>query len=118
MNDSSIAHFSQYCKQTFHLQARAWRLKKFRKKPESDVGGVVILGGKPGFAEAELPLTEYEGPKTQPPDWWKEFSIRREQNTGITCRDTMLLRRKLLGPDRSPRDKAELARAIEKWKRK
>lgn len=34
MNELNLAHFSHYCNDKFHLQAKARRLKEFRKEPQ------------------------------------------------------------------------------------
>ncbi len=60
--------------------------------------------------------TEYEGDKTQPPGWWREFWGRHEANTGMTREDTMLMLQRLLGPNWAPRSAEELADAVRRLK--
>jgi hypothetical protein len=44
---------------------------------EADYVGSLVVGG-----ESSRP-TEYDGPKTQPADWWEVFWKRFEDNTGF-----------------------------------
>ena len=44
---------------------------------EADYVGSLVVGG-----ESFRP-TEYDGPKTQPADWWEVFWNRFEDNTGF-----------------------------------
>lgn len=82
----------------------AGRIEKVYRHADH-VGSLVTQGytGRP---------TEYEGDKTEPPGWWREFWARHEASTGMTREDTMLLLRRLLGPDWSPRTREELAEAV------
>jgi hypothetical protein len=43
---------------------------------QSDYVGSLVTEGETGR------ITEYEGPKVEPPDWWDKFWERHEQNTG------------------------------------
>jgi hypothetical protein len=69
------------------------------------VGSLVVEGhtGRP---------TEHDGPKVEPPGWWREFWTTHEKNTGMTADDTMRMLRKLYGPNWAPRDEKELSSAI------
>lgn len=44
-------------------------------------------------------ITEYDGPKVQPEDWWENFWERHEENTGDTREEAIEKLRKLLGRD-------------------
>tara|TARA_R110002096_G_scaffold233764_4_gene423889 strand:- start:557 stop:2107 length:1551 start_codon:yes stop_codon:yes gene_type:complete len=44
-------------------------------------------------------ITEYDGPKVEPADWWKQFWTRHEENTGDTKEEAIAKLRKLLGED-------------------
>ena len=44
-------------------------------------------------------VTEYDGPKVQPADWWEQFWTRHEENTGDTREVAIQKLRKLLGED-------------------
>ncbi len=44
-------------------------------------------------------VTEYDGPKIQPADWWEKFWKRHEENTGDTREEAIKKLRKLLGDD-------------------
>ncbi len=74
------------------------------------VGSLVVAGatGRP---------TEYEGDKGEPPSWWTAFWDRHEKNTGMTRSDTMILLRKLFGPNWQARSEEEMVQAIEKLKK-
>jgi len=43
--------------------------------------------------------TEYDGPKTQPGDWWARFWQRHYENTGMTPEQTMEHLDEVLGPE-------------------
>lgn len=53
--------------------------------------GSLVVAGDTGR------ITEYEGPKVQPADWWQEFWKRHEKNTGDSKEVAMEKLRKLLG---------------------
>ena len=50
-----------------------------------------MTGGKTGR------VTEYEGAKVQPTDWWEDFWERYEASTGIERHEAIVRLRKLLG---------------------
>lgn len=43
MNELNLAHFSHYCNEKFHLQAKARGLKEFRKKPQIPMGTLFLF---------------------------------------------------------------------------
>lgn len=51
--------------------------------------GSLVTAGETGR------VTEYDGDKTEPPDWWQKFWQRNQQNTGLT-RDQVLWQMKVL----------------------
>lgn len=53
--------------------------------------------------------TEYDGPKTQPPDWWEQFWKRYEADTGHTRADVLAAVRRNRGEDWFPRNEQVLA---------
>src|SRR5579872_6219346 len=53
--------------------------------------------------------TEYDGPKTQPPDWWEQFWKRYEADTGHTRADVVAAVRRQRGEDWFPRTEQVLA---------
>lgn len=59
----------------------------------SDYVGSLVTDGETGR------VTEYEGCKVQPPDWWEKFWQRHEQNTGDDRWTANAKLRKLLGKD-------------------
>jgi hypothetical protein len=60
LDDLNLAHFSRYCNDTFHLQAKARRLKEFRKEPQIPMATVFLLMvgglalGKRSFHQIDL----------------------------------------------------------------
>ncbi len=74
----------------------------------ADYVGSLVTEGRTGRP------TEYEGEKSQPPGWWRDFWSRHELNTGMTREDTMRMLRRLLGPGWTPRTSEELAEAVGK----
>jgi len=76
----------------------------------ADYVGSLVTEGRTGRP------TGYEGDKTQPPGWWREFWSRHELNTGLTRADTMQMLRRILGPDWTPRSAEELADAVGRLK--
>lgn len=44
-------------------------------------------------------VTEYDGPKIEPADWWEQFWKRHEENTGDSREEAIRKLRKLLGDD-------------------
>jgi hypothetical protein len=57
----------------------------------SDYVGSLVTEGETGR------VTEYEGVKVQPRDWWEQFWKRHEQNTGDSREEAIAKLRKLLG---------------------
>lgn len=55
--------------------------------------GSLVTGGQTGR------VTEYEGVKVQPADWWENFWQRHEQNTGDSREEALRKLRELLGPN-------------------
>lgn len=53
--------------------------------------------------------TEYDGPKTQPPDWWEQFWKRYEADTGHTRADVVAAVRRQRGDDWFPPTEQVLA---------
>jgi len=60
---------------------------------EADFVGSLVTDGDTGR------VTEYDGPKVQPDDWWEEFWKRHEANTGDSRDEAIRKLRKLLGDD-------------------
>lgn len=58
---------------------------------QSDSVGSLVTDGDTGR------VTEYYGSKVQPADWWQQFWIRHEQNTGDNREEAIRKLRKLLG---------------------
>jgi hypothetical protein len=58
---------------------------------QADAVGSLVTEGETGR------ITEYSGPKIQPPGWWAEFWKRYEQNTGKTRQQAIEELRKLRG---------------------
>jgi hypothetical protein len=65
---------------------------------QADYVGSLVVDGDTGRP------TEYDGPKNEPSDWWDTFWKRHRDNTGMTPPDTMLLLRRLFGPNWKPRE--------------
>lgn len=53
-------------------------------------------------------ITEYDGPKVEPADWWAEFWKRHQENTGDTPEEAIRKLRKLLGEDYLTRPVSEV----------
>jgi hypothetical protein len=68
----------------------------------SDYVGSLVTEGRTGR------VTEYDGCKVQPADWWQKFWQRHYENTGDTREEAMAKLRKLLGPDYSHRPVCDL----------
>ena len=64
--------------------------------------GSLVTGGETGR------ITEYEGVKVQPADWWEQFWKRHEKNTGDGREIALAKLRKLLGEDTLNRPVSEL----------
>ncbi len=64
--------------------------------------GSLVTGGQTGR------ITEYEGVKVQPADWWQQFWKRHEQNTGDSREVALAKLRKLIGDDYLNRPVSEL----------
>ncbi len=60
---------------------------------QSDSVGSLVVGGETGR------VTEYEGSKVQPRDWWQRFWERHERNTGDSREVAIQKLRRLLGTD-------------------
>jgi hypothetical protein len=58
---------------------------------QSEDAGSLVTGGKTGR------VTEYEGAKVQPTDWWEDFWERYEASTGIGRHEAIVRLRQLLG---------------------
>ncbi len=58
---------------------------------QSEDAGSLVTGGKTGR------VTEYEGAKVQPTDWWEDFWERYEASTGIGRHEAIQRLRQLLG---------------------
>ena len=58
---------------------------------KSDYVGSLVTAGRTGR------VTEYEGAKVQPADWWEEFWQRHEQDTGDSREETIARLAELLG---------------------
>jgi len=56
--------------------------------------------------------TEYDGNKTEPPDWWDSFWKRYQKNTGQSREDAIKMLRRLYGPNWMPRTRDELIKAV------
>lgn len=75
---------------------------------EADFVGSLVTDGERGR------LTEYDGPKEQPEDWWAQFWVRHEANTGDPPAEARRKLRQLLGNDyrTQPVDEAYLTRLL------
>ena len=60
---------------------------------KSDYVGSLVTAGHTGR------VTEYDGAKIQPADWWEKFWIRHQKNTGDTPAEAIRKLRELLGED-------------------
>lgn len=60
---------------------------------QSDYVGSLVTEGETGR------VTEYEGIKVQPPNWWADFWARHEANTGDTREEAITKLHELLGLD-------------------
>lgn len=69
---------------------------------QSDSVGSLVTEGDTGR------LTEYYGPKIQPPDWWEQFWRRHELNTGDTREEAIRKLRQLLGQNYMQRPVSDL----------
>ncbi|OYT72638.1 MAG: hypothetical protein CFK52_04270 [Chloracidobacterium sp. CP2_5A] len=58
---------------------------------QSEYAGSLVTGGETGR------VTEYDGVKVQPTDWWEDFWQRYEANTGISRYEAIQRLRQLLG---------------------
>jgi hypothetical protein len=68
----------------------------------SEYVGSLVTGGETGR------VTEYDGPKVQPADWWERFWERYESNTGVTREEAKRCLGELLGPNYPERPVTEL----------
>lgn len=68
----------------------------------SDYVGSLVTEGETGR------VTEYEGLKVQPPDWWEKFWERHRRNTGDSPEEARRKLRELLGPRFETRPVSEL----------
>lgn len=69
---------------------------------QSDEVGSLVTGGNTGR------VTEYDGPKVQPANWWNEFWKRHEENTGDSREEAIAKLRKLLGSNYMQRPVTDL----------
>jgi hypothetical protein len=76
---------------------------------EADYVGSLVTEGDTGR------VTEYEGNKVEPPDWWDHFWKRYEANSGQSRRDAILMLRELYGPNWYPKSEEELTRLLRKY---
>lgn len=60
---------------------------------QSDYVGSLVTGGETGR------ITQYEGVRVEPADWWEQFWQRREKETGKSRQQIIAELRKLLGRD-------------------
>ena len=60
---------------------------------QSDYVGSLVTAGETGR------ITEYDGAKVEPADWWEKFWTRRENETGKSREQIQAELRKLLGAD-------------------
>jgi hypothetical protein len=74
----------------------------------ADYVGSLVTSGDTGRP------TEYEGSKTEPPDWWNGFWQRHEQNTGQSREEAIAMLRRLHGKNWMPRSEAELQNTLAK----
>lgn len=79
---------------------------------QSDFVGSLVTEGETGR------VTEYEGVKVEPADWWERFWDRHETNTGDSREAAVAKLRRLLGPDYQQRPVSDLyVRSLLKNKR-
>lgn len=69
---------------------------------KSDYVGSLVTEGATGR------VTEYDGPKVEPADWWARFWDRYEQNTGINREEAIRRLREMLGNRYQSRPVTEL----------
>lgn len=69
---------------------------------QGDYIGSLVTDGATGR------VTEYDGPKVEPADWWAEFWKRHQENTGDTPEEAKEKIRKLLGEDYLNRPVSEI----------
>jgi hypothetical protein len=69
---------------------------------QSDYVGSLVTQGETGR------ITEYEGIKQQPSDWWAQFWERHERNTGDSCEVAIAKLRALLGKNFEDRPVSDL----------
>jgi len=67
-----------------------------------DTVGSLVVGGDTGR------ITEYDGPKVRPSNWWEDFWQRYEANTGINRIDARRRLQKILGGDYASRPVTDL----------
>jgi hypothetical protein len=73
---------------------------------QAEYVGSLVTGGDTGR------ITEYDGDKVQPPDWWGKFWTRYQKNTGRTRQEALEMLQKLYGPNWMPKTRGEMIRAI------
>ena len=73
---------------------------------DADFVGSLVVGDPSGRP------TEYDGPKVEPPHWWKDFWKRHENNTGQNRAEALQVLRRTLGPHWVPKSQNELQRAL------
>lgn len=69
---------------------------------KSDYVGSLVTEGRTGR------ITEYDGPKVQPPDWWEQFWQNYEEDFGISRTEARRRLRELLGMNYMRRPVTEL----------
>ena len=68
----------------------------------SEYVGSLVTEGETGR------ITEYDGPKVEPADWWERFWQQYEQENGISRKEAIRRLQKLLGPGYQNRPVTEL----------
>jgi hypothetical protein len=81
---------------------RAIKAQIDRVYERSDYVGSLVTEGETGR------VTEYEGLKVQPPDWWEKFWERHRRNTGDSPEEARRKLRELLGPHFQTRPVSDL----------
>jgi len=69
---------------------------------QGDYIGSLVTDGSTGR------VTEYDGPKVEPADWWEQFWKRHQENTGDSPEEAIRKLRKLLGEDYLTRPVSEI----------
>jgi hypothetical protein len=74
---------------------------------DADYVGSLVVDGK-----TDRP-TEHDGPQEEPPDWWAQFWIRYEANTGQSREEAMAMLRRLRGKNWMPESEEDLRRSLD-----